>query len=458
MVLAREVFEVEVKDARGAHMRPHRLARLVGIGALVLVILACGGTLPPEMIPVATLEPGAFPFRVVSLAGDVLQARAGHDGKLQWETHVGAVGNALLTADAHVVYISDSSTPMVIALSADNGRILWQFSACTGPDHRILLGQGRLYLTCGQATQAGPDDISLATLYALDAHTGAVLWTVAQQHAQAIAGPNVIAQTTTGVASLNGATGAVLWRHQVAIGPVVPVPPLDAFQFVVRVGPAGLYYAPDGMHAEALRTSDGAHLWSSGPVQDLASAPNDSFVQHAYIALATADEIVTQGIYGVTVLRVSDGTPLWHYYQYPNGSGITTLVGDDGTVYIAKYYGPSVATPAPENINPLAALNPRDGSLRWDVNGPFANHPLMLLDGEMLITSQPYYISAFGTADGTRRWQQKGIFATYLTADAQVVCAQAGSLLYVLKVADGLKVWKQPLPGSGQAAPLLLPA
>jgi outer membrane protein assembly factor BamB len=180
------------------------------------------------------------------------------------------------------------------------------------------------------------------------------------------------------------------------------------------------------------------------------------FVQHASVAAATADEIVTQGIYGVTVLRASNGTPLWHHYQYPNGGGITTLVGDDGAVYVAAYFGPAVAKP--ENGEPLAALDPRDGSLRWDVRGPIEYHPLMLLDGETLITSEPDFMSAFGTADGTRRWEQQGIYTSYLTADAQVVCAQASSLLYVLKVADGLKVWKQTLPGSGQAAPLLLPA
>jgi hypothetical protein len=73
-------------DARGAQVRQHGrqglARRLIGLGALLLVILACGAPPPREMIPVATLEPDVFPFCVVSLAGDVLQSRAGRDAAL----------------------------------------------------------------------------------------------------------------------------------------------------------------------------------------------------------------------------------------------------------------------------------------------------------------------------------------------------------------------------------------
>jgi len=450
---------MQVWDRQGARNRQQGLVgRLMGLLALALAILACGAPPPPEMIPVATLEPSVAPFRVVSLAGNMLQSRTGRDGKLQWEAHIGSVGPALLTPDAgaHVVYVSASSAPMVTAVSASTGRILWQFSRCTGPDTTILLGQGRVYLTCGQTAEAGPDAIALATMYALDAQTGAVLWTAAQQHARTIADANVITQTTTGLAALNGATGAVLWRRQVDIGPQGTVPPLDAFDFVVRVGPGGLYYSPDGIYAEALQISSGALLWRSGPLRDPASAPNSTFIQHASVALATADEIVTQGIYGVTVLRTSDGTALWRHYQYPDGGGATMLVGDDGTVYVANYSGPPLVTPDPMGASqPLAALNPRDGSLRWEAPGPVAFHPLVFLSGDTLFTGEP---SAFDTTNGARRWRQPYLHADYLAANASVLCLQEGPLLYALKVADGLKVWKQTLSASGRASPLLLPA
>ncbi len=457
---------MDVKARRAMSGRWRRLARLAALGALALVILACGASLRPEMIPAATLEPGVPAFRVVSLAGATLQARAGRDGTLQWQTPISSVDDARLTTDAdgHTVYVSETSAPKVIAVSADDGHILWQFAECTGPDTRLLLGQGRLYLTCGNGSDTTPDEIAQATLYALDAQTGAVLWTGIHQHAEALSGANIIVQTTTGVAALNGATGAILWQHSVAISaeiPGIPSPeaPYDTFRFSVRVGPAGLYYSPDGLHAEALRASDGALLWTSGPLQDFISAPNGRYVQHATIALATADEIVTQGVYGVTVLRVRDGTILWRYYQYPDGGGISTLVGDDGAVYVADFSDDAVATPDPKGGILLAALNPRDGSVRWDMPSGAANHhPLLLLDGDTLITAEPDEISAYSTADGTRRWQQQGVFPNYLVANAQVLCVQAGALLYMLKMAGGLKVWKQQLPASGPTPPLLLPA
>jgi outer membrane protein assembly factor BamB len=453
---------MDVKTPHALLVRWQWLARLMGLGALVLAIFACGGSVLPEMIPVATLEPGVPAFRVVSLAGSVLQSRAGRDGTLQWETPVGSTSDALLTADAamHIVYVSATSAPMVTAVSADDGHILWQFTRCVGPDTSVLLGQGHLYLTCSHVAASGSDDVSQATMYALDAATGAVLWIAPQQHARALAGADVITQTTTGLAALNGSTGAVLWRHRVAIGPTPPLAgAFDTFPFVVRLGPVGLYYSPDGNHAEALRTSDGALLWRSGGLQDLTSAPNAGYVQHASVALATADMVVTQGIYGVTALRASDGMILWRYYQYPNGGGIRTLVGEDGTVYVASYFDPTAATPDPKiTAKPLAALNPGDGSLRWDVQGPVLNTPLLLQDGDTLLAAEPAYVSAFATASGARRWLQQGVFADHLTADAHVVCVQAGTVLYVLKLADGLKVWKQTLPAAGRTAPLLLSA
>jgi len=348
---------------------------------------------------------------------------------------------------------------MVTAVSASDGHILWQFARCTGPDKTILLGQGLLYLTCGQVAEAGPDTVALATIYALDAQTGAVVWTAAQQHARTVVGANLITQTTTGLAALNGATGAILWQHQVNIGPQGIVPPLDTFDFVVRIGPVGLYYSPDGTHVEALQASNGALLWRSGPLQDVASAPNDAYIQHASVAVATADEIVTQGIYGVTVLRTSDGTMLWRYYQYPDGGGITTVVGDDGTVYVANYSGPPVATPDPSGLgHPLAALSPGNGSVLWNVPGPTLYHPLAIRAGDALFTGEPQAVSAFDTANGARRWRQVRIYPSYFVANAAVLCVQAGSLLYALKVTDGLKVWKATLPANGLASPLLLPA
>ena len=455
---------MDVKAASAPRTRPRTLAGLLGLVAILLVILACGGPAPVEMIPVATLEPNVPAFRVISLVVDRLQARNGRDGSLQWDTRVPPTGPAILTSDptAHVIYISVTSSPMVIAVNADDGRILWQFSECTGPDDHILLGSGRLYLTCGQAAAVGLDDPALATLYALDARTGAVLWKDAERHARALVGANVIAQTPGGLAALDGATGAILWQHTVDIIAETPstasyLNPIDAFQFVVRIGPTGaLYYSPDGVHAEALRASDGTLLWRSDAVQDISSAPTSEFTQYASVALATTDEVVTQGVFGVTVLRASDGTILWRHYQYPDGGGITTLLGDDGALYVAKYYGPSSATRVPEY--PLAAFNPNDGSVRWDVNGPAASHPLLVLDGDTLVAGEPGEVSAFRTSDGARLWRQTAIYVDSIAADSHVLCVQAGALLYVLKLADGLKVWKQTLPSSGRTTPLLLAA
>jgi outer membrane protein assembly factor BamB len=162
----------------------------------------------------------------------------------------------------------------------------------------------------------------------------------------------------------------------------------------------------------------------------------------------------------VTVLSTRDGSVLWRYFSYPNGEGITTLVGEDGTVYVEGYSGHAVATPTDDQggRNLLAALNPRDGSVRWRVVGTFALYPLLRLDGDTLLTSEPGEVSAFRTTDGTRRWRQEWVSGDFLTATSSAVAVQADTTLYLLKLTDGLKVWKQELPAPGRATPLLLSA
>jgi outer membrane protein assembly factor BamB len=274
------------------------------------------------MIPLATLESNVSALRVIPLANDRLQARDGRDGKLLWDTRVPLTTQAILTSDpaTNEIYISATSSPMLTTVSADDGHILWQFSICTGQDDHIPLGARSVYIICGQPAAAGLDDPNRTTLYALDARTGAVRWQAAERHARTLVDAKIVAQTPEGLAALDGATGAMLWQHAVDIAAETAsaVAPLDTFAFVVRAGPTStLYYSPDGLHVEALRSSEGTLLWRSRPVQDTASPPNGTFTQHAPIALATANEVVTQGIYGVTVLRASDGTLL---RDHPSGA------------------------------------------------------------------------------------------------------------------------------------------
>ncbi len=440
------------------------IASVMVFCTLLLSILACGGMAPPEMIPVATLEPNFPLVRVVSLVDNTLQSHAARDGAIQWSTHLTSLRNTLLTssADSHIVYVSIDQSPMVSAVDASTGRILWRFTTCARPDDRVLQSQDMLFVTCGQSGVTGPDDISLATVYALEAHTGFVLWKRPQQHAQAIAGEHLVVQTTTGVAALNAKTGKTIWEHQVDFTPPsFELNGLDHFRFVVVVGPAGMYYSPDGIHAEVLRASDGTLLWHTGKLQDTPSAPNDTYVQHTVVAVATANVVVTKGRFGVTALRPRDGKMLWNYYRYPNGGGISIAVDKDGTVYTSDYVSPSISKPMDGDFYALAALNSGDGTVRWRVPGSGQNLPTLVINEDtLLITGLGLEsVSALRTEDGTTRWQWPYVLGVQdvVTASSFVVL-QSYSALYLLKLSDGLKVWKQELPNSRQAAPLVLTA
>lgn len=148
-----------------------------------------------------------------------IEARSITDGRLLWAS-TGVSGQVVVGADAiyELAQYGSVTAYSVAALAAQNRTPLWQFG-----DHQFfhagaVVGD-TLYVTAQHGDTASDNTASLThpeTVYALDAHTGALRWTFATQSADSgylAAGPaGVFIQADDGIHGLRPSDGAVLWH------------------------------------------------------------------------------------------------------------------------------------------------------------------------------------------------------------------------------------------------------
>lgn len=148
-----------------------------------------------------------------------LEARGITDGRLLWAT-TGVSGQVVVGADAifELAQYGSVTAFSVAALAAQNRTPLWQFG-----DHQLFHASAvvgdTLYVTAQHGDTATDNTASLThpeTVYALDAHTGALRWKFATQSANSgylAAGPaGVFIQANDGIHALRPSDGTVLWH------------------------------------------------------------------------------------------------------------------------------------------------------------------------------------------------------------------------------------------------------
>lgn len=93
---------------------------------------------------------------------------------------------------------------------------------------------------------------------------------------------------------------------------------------------------------------------------------------------------------GVHALNGDTGAEKWNH-PFPGGWSPTLAIGPDGTLYVAAGY--------------LYALNPADGTVRWEWHGDFVNGvPILAANGLLFITSGRGKIMAASMVTGQRVW------------------------------------------------------
>jgi outer membrane protein assembly factor BamB len=374
---------------------------------------------------------------VAALDGSAFAVRA-DDGVLLWHRAVatrspyylgfGSFGATALVAADGAIYGKDGSGG-VFALRAADGAELW---------HNTSLGiyqasvGGTALVVAGGVIYGAPDYLygAIQGLFALDARTGALLWRASASSLWragfAVAGGRIYDEEIEFTAAVGrtylvaraASDGTLVWRYPLAVAPPGPLPPASAF----TVADGVIYlqtYEPVGSPeiltpvVRALRATDGMLLWSFDPL--MAPEEGQAFGGNGVTVVAgtvyAAVGTLTNSVYSADIYALStrDGAPLWHMRPFPSGLSADQsvvqspldMVVASGTAYIV----------APGRN--LAAIDMRDGSLRWTY-GPMVAHgsqaQLPVSATPVVVSGDLVYLAAdrlyaIYTRGGSVRWQ-----------------------------------------------------
>jgi outer membrane protein assembly factor BamB len=272
------------------------------------------------------------------------------DGKQLWETPVpGATYARTPAVDQDVVYVA--SYAGVSALRASDGSLLWN-QPWTGATIVSLpyVTTGVVYAAMTTANATPSDPPQQATIYALRATNGTILWKYTMLGA--IYGDLTVAEgavyttfTPAGLVALDAADGALRWQRQ-NVGSFLP--PAVASGVVYTVGTSSNDSYPQET-VEALDARDGHEHWSA-PAED--HLPGSA-------SMTVAGNTLYVGGASVYALAISDGHQLWRY-----GSNVqfSRPVVADGVVFVVSSSWRSIDF---SDTSYLTALDARSGTLYW---------------------------------------------------------------------------------------------
>ncbi len=345
-----------------------------------------------------------------------------------WTQPVGAMGAPYSSGDdpyttasmpAVVVYgdtvyvVSGNSNPYLIsnyvyAFDATTGAPRWNVKvnsdSFTSPQNggpynigglsRPTIAHGILYV----AARSGK-------LYALNATTGAQLWTY-DAHAtgflngyledanQVVVDQNAVYETVHNVLyAVNASTGKQLWRKQVANDQFLkgPVIANGALYLTAANEPQGATSEPPAGMAYAYAAEDGRELWRHSVSNWILASPT------------VVNNVVYVGAYdgNLYALRVRDGHELWHYNT--GGEIYDQPLVEDGVVY-ADELGNTGGISSDSTM--LFAINTASGNLAW--KQPITNMLSLeqVQDGVIYAGIFPGQGAALSVKDGSVLWQQ----------------------------------------------------
>lgn len=302
------------------------------------------------------------------------------------------VGNAPAVANS-IVYFGDSLGGDVYAVDASTGALIWTVNIGQGVSPPVV-GGGVVYVGNGIS----------GTLYALDAQTGATIWSKnpggSTFFAPALKG-GILYVPFGGFSleALNAATGAVIWADPSGGGAASPA----------VVGNT-VYTMSSDYKLRAINASTGAVLWAT-VVADLGTTP------------AVVDGTIYLGTYnlhyGIRAYSAATGNLLW-----------THQVGDQVLSSPAVWGGLVFAGSQDGN---LYALHAATGTLAWKLTtgGPVYASPA-LANGIVYIGSQDDHLYAVNATTGAvlGSWLTGGSLDSPAVADGVVYIGSSDKNLY----------------------------
>jgi eukaryotic-like serine/threonine-protein kinase len=319
-------------------------------------------------------------------------------GKLLWSFPTQAKTiPAPATVAGSTVYFGDSNGS-VYALQADTGKQLWSFST-GGP---IVASP----TVDGNQVYVGSTD---SRLYALNAQTGAKVWsydagrgseTVTLTSATVV--DDVVYASATNetdrsyVFAVDAQNGAQVWRSQ-ASGVLFSAPQVYRNKVYVVSSPLSKQSGPTATtsRVEIFNAKDG-----SQPTQPAAQpvAPATSAAPLAPASPVLDDGIIYFGSQDCTVsaLKSNSTSVLWHL-NFP-GQVDASLVLTDKLLYVG-------VTTGTINNNAIIALNPADGSQRWQTQlDHYAGSNMVVSGNALFVGTDTAQIYALDANSGSILW------------------------------------------------------
>ena len=249
----------------------------------------------------------------------------------------GAQSPSLAAGSGEVFVIAGARAP-IYALNASTGAILWSNAGDAETSYIGIpaFADGVVYAdSCSPQDESSPP----VNLYAFNATTGAVLWNYTMSDGIASSptvtdGSVYVFSGQGNIHAFNATTGTQEWNY--TINSYIPQSPTvaDGVVFASTVYPATVW---------ALNASTGAVLWTS-PIDG--SVPQSSpAVESGFVYVDSTDN-------HVYALNESSGAPVWNYTYTAGGYLINSPFVSDGAVYVGGAA--------------LCALNASTGGLLWN--------------------------------------------------------------------------------------------
>jgi polyvinyl alcohol dehydrogenase (cytochrome) len=442
---------------------------------------------PVEATPEAEMIAGpAWPLYGHSISGDrfttesLITAEGAAQLERAWTAPIGsAVSATPVIADGMVVV--GAYDGQVRAFAAADGSLLWSYdtgAAVPEPNLGISIGVTGSAAIVDGVVYVGD---ALGVLHAIDAATGAGIWSVEPdaQNAASIWSSPVVADGViyTGIASVakeagfrgvvvavDAATGTTIWEHFVTPegtdgGGVFGVPAVDQARGLVIVGTQNAYTADatdagDVMSVIALDQATGDLVWAfSGLPSDGSATVADD------IAFSASPNLITVEIDGASrdivaigqksgifwALDQETGAPIWSTEITPPGplGGMEgSSAAGNGVIVVPATMWPDFSDPEAAGV--VRALDAATGQILWsyDVAAPMPA-PAAIVNDVALVAGFDGTLRVHALQQGTVLWEydMAASVSGGIAVAGDLICLAAATPVFAPFILEGGELW-----------------
>jgi outer membrane protein assembly factor BamB len=285
----------------------------------------------------------------------------------------------------------------IYAFNADNGRVIWDYSAAFSLVTNLAVADGKVYF----GEQTGWENGSIV---ALDAANGKLIWATPGDifySTPVTEKDRVFINSDHSVLALDSVNGKILWNYTAS--DTIVSPPV--------VANGVLYVAANDASFYAINTEDGSKLWSYETNDARISYDSTGNVVNGVLYLPSNDDIYA--------LNAKTGAKIWGHnttppeFKWVNFTAYSTPAYYDGTLYFTSFSeqhihnsdstGPDFCQMSDKTS--VYALEAGNGNKIWNytVNNCALENPVEVYNG-IVFTQEGNSIVGFNAGNGALTW------------------------------------------------------